>query len=91
MWDPTPFCLITGHTDGLWRVEATVFSCENDGDHTDGPGKTQRGADKIKRHDVGKRLAGEENRMHYVLVRNRQITKLIINNKWKATDKGIQC
>lgn len=33
---------------------------------------------------------GRGNRVHYILVRNHQITKLIINNKWKATDKGIQ-
>lgn len=44
----------------FWRGEATDFSCENDGDHTDGPGQAQRGTDNTKRHDLGKRLAGEE-------------------------------
>lgn len=48
-----------------WGGEATVFSCEITDEppgsrgHQDGPGRTQRGTDRTKRNDGGKRLAGE--------------------------------
>lgn len=48
-----------------WGGEATVFGCEitdkppGSRGHQDGPGRTQRGTDRTKRNDGGKRLAGE--------------------------------
>lgn len=98
-WDPSPYCLICKPLMDCWGGEATVFSCEITGEppvSLGGPGQTQRGTDKTKRNDEGKRLAaklrygvgregykrgcGGSERVHYILVWNCQRATLIINN-----------
>ena len=64
-----------------FRREATIFSCENDGDPQMALGKPRGAQIKPKGVMWVRDYQGRSNRMHYILVRNRQITKLIINKQ----------